>query len=122
MVEALAVGRPVLISNKVNIWPEIESDGVGLVDDDTLDGTERLLRRWFDLLPEERDAMAARARTSFLGRYAMDQTAVAIDRLFSSVASSAGEGDGADLISNDTDVSNYPTKRGIEELSESRRA
>ena len=29
VVESLAVGRPVLISNQVNIWPEIESDGVG---------------------------------------------------------------------------------------------
>ena len=26
VVEALAVGRPVLISNQVNIWPEIEAD------------------------------------------------------------------------------------------------
>lgn len=122
VVEALAVGRPVLISNKVNIWPEIESDGVGLVDEDTLEGTARLLRRWFNLLPEERDAMAACARTSFLGRYAMNQTAVAIDRLFSSVASPTGEGNGADLVSNDADVSNDPPKRGVEELSEPRRA
>jgi glycosyltransferase involved in cell wall biosynthesis len=108
VVEALAVGRPVLISNKVNIWPEIESDGVGLVDDDTLEGTERLLRRWFDLLPAECEAMAARARASFLRRYTMNQTAVAIDRLFSSAASSAGKGGGADLVSKDANDSNYP--------------
>jgi len=84
VVESLAVGRPVLISNQVNIWPDIEADGVGLVDDDTLDGTERLLRRWFDLSQAEQDAMTPRARTSFLARYAMKQTAVGINRVFRS--------------------------------------
>ena len=87
VVESLAVGRPVLISNRVNIWPEIESDGAGLVDDDTLEGTERLLRRWFNLPRAERDAMAARARRSFVGRYTMNQTALAIENVFSPVAS-----------------------------------
>jgi glycosyltransferase involved in cell wall biosynthesis len=80
VVESLAVGRPVLISNQVNIWPAIEGDGVGLVDDDTLEGTERLLRRWFELPAAERDAMAGRARGSFISRYAMNRAAVAINR------------------------------------------
>jgi len=80
VVESLAVGRPVLISNQVNIWPAIEGDGVGLVDDDTLEGTERLLRRWFELPAAERDAMAGRARASFISRYAMNRAAVAINR------------------------------------------
>ncbi|MGA2674326.1 MAG: glycosyltransferase [Terracidiphilus sp.] len=84
VVEALAVGRPVLISNQVNIWREIEGDGVGLVAADTLEGTERLLRRWFDLLPADRDAMAARARPSFVARYAMCRTAMVINQLFTS--------------------------------------
>jgi len=120
VVESLAVGRPVLISNQVNIWPEIESDGAGLVEDDTLEGTERLLRRWFDLLPAERDIMAARARASFLRRYTMNQTVMAIDQVFSSVASSAGEGDGADRVSTDSGGSNYPPNGSrVEELRKS---
>jgi glycosyltransferase involved in cell wall biosynthesis len=85
VVESLAVGRPVLISNQVNIWPDIEGDGVGLVDEDTLEGTERLLGRWFNLSQLERDAMANRARTSFLLRYAMNQTATGINRVFRTV-------------------------------------
>jgi glycosyltransferase involved in cell wall biosynthesis len=89
VVESLAVGRPVLISNQVNIWPEIESDGVGLVEADTLEGTERLLRRWFTLPAEERAAMAARSRPSFEKRFTMNRTALAIDQLFASVSSSA---------------------------------
>jgi glycosyltransferase involved in cell wall biosynthesis len=84
VVESLAVGRPVLISNQVNIWPEIKADGVGLVEDDTFDGTERLLRRWFELPLAERYAMASRARSSFLKRYALNRTAVCIDGLFCS--------------------------------------
>jgi glycosyltransferase involved in cell wall biosynthesis len=117
VVESLAVRRPVLISNQVSIWPEIESDGAGLVDDDTVEGTERLLRRWFELLPAEREAMAARARASFLRRYAMNQTAVAIDRLFSSVASSAGKVDEDDLVSTGSDRCICPPQGGRVEES-----
>jgi glycosyltransferase involved in cell wall biosynthesis len=83
VIESLAVGHPVLISNQVNIWPNIEADGVGLIDADTLEGTERLLHRWFNLPTAEREAMALRARASFVKRYAMNRAAVAINRLFS---------------------------------------
>ena len=55
---------------------------MGLVDDDTLEGAQRLLRRWFELPAEERDAMAARARPSFIARFAMNRAAVAINRVF----------------------------------------
>jgi glycosyltransferase involved in cell wall biosynthesis len=82
VVEAIAVGRPVLISDQVNIWQEIELDEVGLVEPDTLEGTERLLYRWFNLSAGERDAMAARARASFFKRYAMNRAAVAINKIF----------------------------------------
>jgi glycosyltransferase involved in cell wall biosynthesis len=82
VVESLAVGRPVLISNQVNIWPEIESDGAGLVEDDTAAGVERLLRRWFDLAVAERDAMSRLARSSFLARFAMNRAALEINRTF----------------------------------------
>ena len=101
VVEALAVGRPVLISNRVNIWSEIQDDKAGLVEDDTLEGTERLLRRWFDLPPAEQGAMGSRARRSFLGRYTMSQTVMALDQLFSSRASTDEQGRGRDKVSND---------------------
>jgi len=78
VVEALAVGRPVLISDQVNIWADIEADGSGLVEPDTLDGTVSLLRRWFDLPPAECDAMAARARPCFVRRYAMNRQSMAL--------------------------------------------
>jgi glycosyltransferase involved in cell wall biosynthesis len=84
VVEALAAGRPVLISNQVNIWPEIQADGVGLVEDDTLEGAERLLRRWFRLDPTERESMAARGRRCFSARFTMSKTVSLIDEFFAS--------------------------------------
>jgi glycosyltransferase involved in cell wall biosynthesis len=83
IIESLAVGRPVLISNQVNIWPDIKADGAGFIEEDTVEGTEQLLLRWFKLPGEERDAMAIRARASFVNRYTMNRTAVAINGLFS---------------------------------------
>jgi len=82
VVEALAAGRPVLISNQVNIWRDIVDDQVGLVDEDTPQGTERLLEQWLALSPEERSTMAARTRSSFLSRYAMNRAAIAINDVF----------------------------------------
>lgn len=119
VVESLALGRPVLISNQVNIWPEIESDGAGLVESDTLEGTKRLLRRWFDQTPPERDAMAVHARRSFVGRYTMSQTALAIERVFSPVVSPAGEGDGVNRDSNHADDFDDPRSTDVQELTES---
>jgi glycosyltransferase involved in cell wall biosynthesis len=82
VVESLAVGRPVLISNQVNIWPEIRSDGVGLVDDDTVDGTERLIRRWLAMSQSDRDSMAARTRLSFEKRYSLRESVIVIIDIF----------------------------------------
>lgn len=79
IVEALAVGRPVLISNQVNIWQEIQADGAGLVEDDTPEGTERLLHGWFGLSPSERQAMVEQTRPCFLRRFYIRQTVVAVD-------------------------------------------
>jgi glycosyltransferase involved in cell wall biosynthesis len=82
VAESLAAGRPVLISNQVNIWPDIVADGAGLVDDDTLAGTERLLRCWLELPAAEREAMVARAYPCFASRYSMKNAALAIKSLF----------------------------------------
>ena len=82
VVESLAAGRPVLISNQVNIWPEIEGGGVGLVEEDTLEGTERLMRRWLALSEAERKAMSARTYAFFLSHYSMKRGAETVNRVF----------------------------------------
>lgn len=75
VAEALACGKPVLISNKVNIWREIEVDQAGFVDDDTLDGTVRNLERWLALGQDEYQAMSERARVCFSQRFHIQRAA-----------------------------------------------
>ena len=82
VVESLAANRPVLISNQVNIWPDIQGAQVGLVEEDTLEGTERLMRRWLELPKAERDAMSARTYPFFISNYSMKNGARAINAVF----------------------------------------
>jgi glycosyltransferase involved in cell wall biosynthesis len=75
VAEALACGKPVLISNKVNIWREIEADKSGFVDSDTVEGTVRNLERWLALSGSEYSAMATQAVTTFNTRFHIDRAA-----------------------------------------------
>lgn len=65
VVEALACHTPVLISNKVNIWREVEGESAGLVARDDLEGTTDLLQRWAALAESERESMRRRARACY---------------------------------------------------------
>ena len=78
VIEALACTKPVLISDKVNIWREIDTDGAGFVEDDTYTGATRLLLRWFGLSNTEREAMGQRARASFEKRFQIDRATAAL--------------------------------------------
>ena len=62
VVEALACGKPVLISDQVNIWREIVEDGAGLVEGDTEEGVEKLLRRFLDSMRHEADDGVSHSR------------------------------------------------------------
>lgn len=75
IVEALACGLPVLISDQVNIWREIAQGGAGLVAPDTLPGTLHLLRQWLALPYHERQAMRLRAVECFAQRFEIAQAA-----------------------------------------------
>lgn len=87
VAEALACGVPVLISDKVNIWPEIEADGAGLVEPDGLAGTARLLERWGALPELEKSAMRVAARRCFEQRYEISQVARQFADVLSRLAS-----------------------------------
>ena len=86
VAEALACGRPVLISEQINIWRDIVADGVGLVEPDTAEGTTRLLERWLATPVEEREAAARRAEDTFHARYSMLRTAESIHAMTESLA------------------------------------
>jgi glycosyltransferase involved in cell wall biosynthesis len=65
VVEALACGKPVLISDQVNIWREIKTDGAALVGENSVAGTTRLFLDWNNLSAEARLKMAAQAKPCF---------------------------------------------------------
>jgi glycosyltransferase involved in cell wall biosynthesis len=75
VVEALACGRPVLVSNQINIWREIETDGAAIVQPDSIEGTVRLLSDWLNLSPAARTAMADQARPCFRRHFSIEVVA-----------------------------------------------
>jgi glycosyltransferase involved in cell wall biosynthesis len=75
VAEALACGRPVLLSDKVNIWREILDDGAGLVRGDSAPEVEALLADWRTLPAERRAAMGGAARRCFLARFEIGRAA-----------------------------------------------
>lgn len=78
VAEALACGTPVLLSNKVNIWREIEADGAGFVENDDRAGTARLLARWLACAEPERARMRENARVSFAKRFEIERAATSL--------------------------------------------
>lgn len=65
VAEALGCGTPVLISDQIDIWREIEAAGAGLVAPDTVDGTEAMLRQWLAMAGPEKARAARAAKTLF---------------------------------------------------------
>jgi len=82
VAEAMSCGRPVLLADKVNIAPDIAAAGAGLMQPDTQQGTDTLLRSWIEMPLAERDAMGLRALELFDQRYDMRKSAAAIFHLF----------------------------------------
>ncbi len=78
VAEALACGVPVLMSNKVNIWREVQEDGAGFIEPDDVAGTERLLRRWFETPAADRETMRRRAAESFAKRFEIGHAAASL--------------------------------------------
>lgn len=78
VAEALSCSTPVLISNKVNIWREIEEDGAGIVADDTSDGCEVVLRSWLKQDAGTKLQMSENARKCFNKRFEISAAADAL--------------------------------------------
>ncbi|HZL37431.1 MAG TPA: glycosyltransferase [Tepidisphaeraceae bacterium] len=83
VVEAMACGTPVLISNKVNIWQEIETGGAGIVENDDLEGTISNLKKWLDLPAERRDRMKLAAQRTFVDKFVIGKNAKELVELMS---------------------------------------
>jgi glycosyltransferase involved in cell wall biosynthesis len=75
VAEALSCGTPVLISNQINIWKEIEQDKAGFVSDDSLAGVQESFRQWISLAQEEKAAMKQAARACYENRFSIVRAA-----------------------------------------------
>ena len=75
VAEALACGKPVLISNKVNIWREVESEMAGIVANDTYVGTLELLENWLKMKPEDFELMKSQTVSCFLKHFHISRAA-----------------------------------------------
>lgn len=75
VAEAMVCNLPVIVSNKVNIWREVETYGAGLICEDTLEGTKACLTEWQSLSAEEIAASRARSRHCFDELFNYDVTA-----------------------------------------------
>jgi glycosyltransferase involved in cell wall biosynthesis len=102
VAEALACGTPVLISNKVNIWREVQQDGAGIVANDDLDGIRSLLRAWIGLSRERKSLMSESARKCFKQRFEIRQSADSLIRVLSGVVRyrESPPGESAKVLSN----------------------
>lgn len=82
VAEALACGKPVLISDKVDIWKEILNDGAAFVGHDNVPGAVSVLESWIGLPVLEKTAMGLRALQCFRSRYDMQANASGIVEAF----------------------------------------
>ncbi len=69
VAEALACHTPVLITNKVNIWREVEAAGAAIVADDTFEGVKGLLTQWLSISRDEKYKMRENAFKCFSTTY-----------------------------------------------------
>jgi glycosyltransferase involved in cell wall biosynthesis len=80
VADALACGAIPLISDKVNIAPDVKADGAGLVEADTLEGTLRLIERFVAMDPAARARMRERGLACYARRYALTNAAAELYR------------------------------------------
>jgi glycosyltransferase involved in cell wall biosynthesis len=80
VADALACGTIPLISDKVNIAPDVAADGAGLVETDTLEGTRRLMERFLAMDPAARDEMRRKGLACYARRYALSNAATELYR------------------------------------------
>jgi glycosyltransferase involved in cell wall biosynthesis len=86
VAEALAAGVPALISNKVNIWREIEAGGAGMVSQDTLLGACALLQSYLQMPAEKKLAMRQAARACFDRNFEIKRAAESLYTVLESVS------------------------------------
>ncbi len=85
VAEALACARPVLITNKVQIWREVADSRAGLVCDDTGPAVGTLLQVFLALDAAQVRDMGAQARALFESRFEIGKVAGALNRAITAI-------------------------------------
>jgi len=78
VAEALACAKPVMISDQINIWREVDAAGAGFIAEDTISGTTLLLNRWLNTPEEERARMSTAGHELFHRCFNVEKSARAI--------------------------------------------
>jgi glycosyltransferase involved in cell wall biosynthesis len=90
VAEALACGKPALISNKVNIWREVQSSGAGIVGSDDLSGTCAMLKAWLEMSSQQKSDMRKRAYVCFLQNFEIVKASRTLIRTLSDIIAGNG--------------------------------
>jgi glycosyltransferase involved in cell wall biosynthesis len=83
VAEALACSKPVLISNQVNIWREIEQAGAGIVKSDDLIGTTAMLNSWSALTDQQKSEMPENGHACYVNSF---QTGPAAEKFLKAIS------------------------------------
>jgi len=75
VAEALSCGKAVLISDKVNIWREIQAENAGIVESDSKEGVKKLLNKWISLSNDEKKRMGESAYNCFTSKFTIEKAA-----------------------------------------------
>lgn len=76
VVEALACGKPVIISKQVNIWREIDEAGAGIVDKDDEEGLRVSINQWNIMTADDKKEMGKKAIEAYLRNFDVRQTTI----------------------------------------------
>lgn len=86
VAEAMACGKPVLITNKVNIWRQVQACGAALVENDDVAGITALIARFLALDEEARAAMGVAAHKGFMENYDVSVAALKLAEMLRTMA------------------------------------
>jgi len=81
----LSCSKPVLITDKVNIWREIQAANAGFVEPDTKEGIKRLLQNWICLTGEQKLTMSTSAKNCYTVNFTVEIAAAKMINSLSSI-------------------------------------
>jgi len=82
VVEAMAAGKAVIISDQVNIWREIKDGNGGIIIKDTQEGALSGLEQWVNLTQDQKTAMGVNAQNTYKKFFSIEQAALNLKTIF----------------------------------------